>query len=270
MEHFKGFYFTQALYWICKLLGLDYYKQKEKDNDLIEDWKWINKLLGKIEQEDDKPLKPLPESVLEEYIKYPHEVFLNDGISIQTQKEFEICYSLRNDRIIIPIRDELGTLVGVKGRSLREEDIENGSKYLPDYAYSKSKILYGLNKTLPYIKSCNEVIVSESEKGIMQLWSMKNFRNGVGIAGHSLDNIQVEKLIKLNTPIVIAYDKVDKKNKKLYDEMKNSIQKAVDDLKLFTTVYIVWDTEDILEDKESPMDNWLKWEYLYKNKILIK
>ena len=54
-------------------------------------------------------------------------------ISYETQIEFEIGYDESTNRITIPIRDEISSLVGVKGRLLKEEiskPVRNGNKDL--------------------------------------------------------------------------------------------------------------------------------------------
>ena len=77
------------------------------------------------------------------------KIFKDDNIGYETQLEFEIMYDLASDRITIPIRDELGTLVGVKGRSIvNDPDVD---KYIYLEPCAKTKVLYGLYKTLPYI-----------------------------------------------------------------------------------------------------------------------
>lgn len=268
VEEFQNLYFTKALYWICKLLNIDYYYQEKEDKELITDWEWINKLLGKATDKKEL-LKPLPESVLLEYLKHPHKLFLDDNIDIPTQEKFEIGYSLRDERIIIPIRDEIGTLIGVKGRTTRPEEVEAGYKYMPLYKYPTGEILYGLDKTLEHIKERNEVVIVESEKGCLQLWSM-GLKNGIGAAGHYLSETQLIKLIRLNVPVVIAFDKVSKEKIDLYDDMKKSIKKAVKELRQYTQVSIIWDTENVLDDKQSPTDDPSKWEYLYDKKIIVK
>lgn len=269
VEQLKDLYFTHAIKSICDICGFDYYTGFNIDEGTPKLLKWLDSVESVNQESDEEMIKPIPESILNEYIKLPHKLFLQDNIDIQTQKEFEICYSLKDDRIIIPIRDELGSLIGDKGRTIHQEEVDEGRKYLPNYNYPKSKILYGLYKTLPYIKQENETIICEAEKGILQLWSMGK-KTGVAPGGHFLSDTQIEKIIKLNVPVVIAFDKVAKEREKHYIEMQRNIKKIVNDLKLFTKVYLIWDTENILEDRQSPTDNALKWQTLYNKKHLIK
>lgn len=178
-----------------------------------------------------------------------------------TQKEFEVGFSVRDECITIPIRDELENLVGVKARTIRDH-IELGiQKFWFPYPTSKSRILYGLNKTMKYIIESGEVIVVEAEKGVQQLWSM-GFKNSVGAGGHKLKEEQILKIEKLGVKIILAYDKgITPK------EIKSEANKFV----FKDSLYAIFDTDNLLMgEKMSPMDAgrdiWLRLyhEYMYK------
>jgi hypothetical protein len=71
----------------------------------------------------------------------PIRIKINKSNLVVLNKLFKIKFDLLTERIIIPIYDEIGTLVGIKGRSLDDNE-EN--KYLYIYECPKNKILYGL------------------------------------------------------------------------------------------------------------------------------
>lgn len=91
---------------------------------------------------------------------------------------FEIGYDLDSHRITFPVRDEIGTLVGIKGRALYEWQ---GDKYIYLERCAKSYILYRLWQNFEDIKKSDSVIVVESEKSVMKLYSYGYF-NAVAIA----------------------------------------------------------------------------------------
>ena len=97
-------------------------------------------------------------------------MFKEDNIDYETQQEFEIGYDECSNRITIPIRDDLGNLVGIKGRYFYRNVPSNEEKYIYLEKCAKSQILYGLYKTINYIKSANRVFVVEAEKGVHQLY----------------------------------------------------------------------------------------------------
>src|SRR5690606_25926636 len=113
------------------------------------------------------------------------------------------------------------------------------SKYFYIEPCAKSSILYGLEKTRPYIEKANEVIVVESEKSVMQLWTM-GIKNAVAISGHKLSKTQVKKLTHLNVPIVIAYDascEIGRDGKVDKDFYRNEFGKFLEQ----QTVYCIYD-----------------------------
>lgn len=262
----KQIYFTKALKWICEILGLDYYK--EEVEDLPESLK-ITKLLVEMadeltSSEEVEYLKPVPETVLKTYYPYLSKLFKDDNVGYETQLEFEIMYDLASNRVVIPIRDELGTLVGVKGRTLdNNPDID---KYIYLEPCAKTKILYGLYKTLSYIKEAGFVIVVESEKSVMKLWGA-GIKNVVAIGGHDLSKTQIEKITMLGImEVVLCYDQDvgrlenGKLDKKVY---KKEAQKFIEQLKVSAMVDL---DGTILNTKESPADDMDKFTLLFERR----
>jgi len=206
-------------------------------------------------QKEERPLKPISEKILSYYKPYLNDMFLNDGISYETQQEFEIGYDELSNRITIPIRSEIHDLVGVKGRLFKETIEEWEQKYIYLEPCARSKILYGLYKTYPYIKKEGKCYIGESEKFTLQLWSM-GYCNSVGIGGKKISSQQIEKLTRLGVDLIFCFDKdVTKK------EIENIADRFVDGV----NIYYLWDDKDILKDKESPSDSQEKFEYLLKN-----
>ena len=112
--------FPKGLNYICELIGIDYYHDFEED--IPESFKLLDMLENMDEHSselDDKPLKPISEQILTYYCKnYVNDLFYDDNISYQTQKDFEIGFDPESNRYTIPIRSELGDLVGVKRKIL--------------------------------------------------------------------------------------------------------------------------------------------------------
>jgi DNA primase len=115
--------FFNCIKWLCETLEIDYYHDFNED---IPESLRITKLIysmqrGNLDQEDDKPLKPISEKILNYYYPYVNDLFYNDGIDYLTQREFEIGYDPETNRITIPIYDEIGSFVGVKGPMFKKE-----------------------------------------------------------------------------------------------------------------------------------------------------
>lgn len=267
----KSMGFSQAKYWLCEILGIDYYSEEIEDipmslqltSDLLE----MN--LSNDIDFNDLNLAPINENILDTYYKCGNDLFLKDGISLHTQKEFEIGIDLLSERITIPIRDEIGTLVGVKGRQF-SKIAAKGEKYIYLEPCSKSKILYGLYKTDKYIREIGSCIVVESEKSVLALWE-NGYKNAISIGGHNLSRYQVEKITRLGVKeVILCYDsdvgRLDngKINKKDYlDEAK----KFIDCIKITAMVDL---ENNILGEKESPVDNMEKFKKLYENRKVLQ
>jgi len=259
VEFFKKISFFDSLKFICDCIGIDYYH--DFDEDLPESLK-LTKLILQMEQgdnsnNDEKPLKPISEKILSYYHSYVNDMFKYDGISYKTQKLFEIGYDDDSNRITIPIRDELGTLVGVKGRLFKKELDEDELKYLYIESTCRSKILYGLNITYKFIKEKQSVFIFEAEKGVLQTFSY-GYCNSIATGGKRISNHQIEMLTRLCVDIVFAFDQdVDK------DEIEELANRFVNGV----NVYAIIDKNHLLDSKESPSDNRSKWETLIKQNV---
>ena len=263
-------YITQSIKWICDICGYSFYGEIK---EIPETLKWQNEIYNMNsnngDSEENEYIKPLNECVLKYYGQYQNKMFLDDGISLLTQRDFELGYDLETHSVTIPIRDELGTLTSVKARLYKEEIMKGESKYFYLYPCAKSKILYGLYKTMSYIKQKNEVIVVESEKAVMQLWS-NNVKNAVAISGHILSRGQVSKITQLGVNVVLAYDqgvgtlennKIDKEfYKKEFDKF----------LKNQSLAFMFDKSGKILKEKESPTDNFENFKKLYADRIITR
>lgn len=251
--------FPEGLKFICQEVGISYYHDFESDiPESLKILKLVNEMSTEQTDEKEVPLKPIPVEILDYYKPYVNDLFYEDGISYSTQKEFQIGYDTETNRITIPIYSEIGDLVGVKGRLFQKEVDESECKYLYLEKCAKSKILFGLNKTLPYIKRLGVVYVVESEKGVMQLWSY-GYKNAVSTGGKNISRHQLDMLIRLGVKIVFCFDK---------DVVLDDILRISDRLPDGIPAYYMFDKDNQLTgEKESPSDNKDRWEYLLENNV---
>ena len=221
-----------------------------------------------IEEKEEIKLKPISEKVLTYYKNYVNDLFYNDGVDYSTQREFEIGFDLQTLRYTIPIRDEIGTLVGVKGRYYKKDDSEE--KYIYLEPCSKSKILFGLHKTMQYIKEKNEIIIVESEKSVLVLWS-KGIRNVVAIGGHDLSKTQVEKITRLGvSEVILCYDEdVNRQDNGIINK-KDYLKEANKFIEQLTISAMVDINGNILNRKESPCDNMDNFYKMYEDRKVLQ
>lgn len=186
-------------------------QQTKRILGLGNDWRpqYKRSLFGGIYANINRPnreiqLKAYEESVLDKYEKCGNLRFLHDGISLDAQKFWGIRFSVEDNRIIIPIRNEYSDLVGAKGRLNGDADEEN-PKYLYTIPVAMSQLLYGYSENYQYLYG-NDVILVESEKSVMQAWDF-GVRNIVALGSHSLSEKQTKLLLQLQPKkIVIAMD----------------------------------------------------------------
>lgn len=250
--------FPYGLKHICSEIGMSYYHDFEEDiPESFKILKMIEELGTELSEEKDKPLKPIDETILSYYKPYVNDLFYNDGINYLTQREFEIGYDEETNRITIPIRSDLGDLVGVKGR-LFKKDLDDGDvKYIYLEPCSKSKIIYGLFKTIKYIKSLGKIYVGESEKFPLQLWS-NGYKNSGGTGGKQLSQIQIEMIVRLGVDIIFCFDK---------DVTKQELEELADRFPDGVPLYYMFDEDNILNENESPSDDFNKWKHMVENNI---
>ena len=153
-----------------------------------------------IHRTDSSP-KTYDESILDEYLKVPNERFQRDNISLEAQMKFGIGYDVCTDRITIPIRDQHGSLMGIKGRRNYETDNEEDPKYLYLVPCQMSKTLFGYSTNYSSMYG-GTVIVFESEKSVLQCASY-GYHNAVALGSNSLSEYQAKMILSLNPQKVI-------------------------------------------------------------------
>lgn len=201
-------------------------------------------------ENDVKTLKRYDLEVLDKYPSLISELFLKDKIGAFTQFKFDIRYDYQSGRIIIPIKDDEGELVGAIGR-LNQRKVPAGvPKYYPLIAYPKKQIVFGLYENKEYIKN-NIVYVIESEKSVLAAFSM-GFHNVVAIGGSVLHPEQIQ-LIKKYMPkrIIVVLDKGLSD-----DHYKEQAERLVSNNAFYKPVigYLQANKCDLLDPLENPFD----------------
>lgn len=248
--------FPEALKFVCDIIGVDYYKPQEELPESLQILRMLKDMESSDGSEDNTPLKPISEKILSYYLQYPNLMFQKDNIQLSIQEEFEVGYDPFTNYITIPIRDELGSLVGVKGRWFGESDGIH-SKYTYIERCNKSRILYGYYQNKDYIQNSSSIYIVESEKAVMQLAGL-GIKNVVSTGGKTISKAQVELITRTGCTPILAFDQ------DVSEEELNSIANMFLD---GISVYAIIDKDHILSEKESPSDNPDHWFKLIKNNI---
>lgn len=246
--------FPQAMKKICSIIGENYYYNKVDTTPLF--IKFLDFVETGKKQEDEGKINVLPERILGQFEIIPNKKWLDEGISIEAQKYFQLGIDIDSGRIIIPIRTELGDLCGIKGRLLRDEEA-NGDKYLYIYSCPKSRILYGLWQNLKMIKEKHLIIIVESEKSVIKLYSLGY--PAVAIGGKVISDIQAELILRCDVDIILAFDEDVTDS-----ELEENVQKLIYPVKT-QKIEVIKDELHLMKTKESPCDNVNTWETLYES-----
>jgi DNA primase len=244
-----------SMKYLCHILGLsheDDHIEFKKSNAIkrIKKYKTIKK---------EYDLKILPESILNLYDKHPIQEWVDEGIDIPTQSEFEVHLDNKEKRWCFTLRDEEGNLIGRKGRTwVKDFEVLKIPKYLYYHSNGSISHLYNLHRAKRYIESENSVIIVESEKSVMKLWAM-GFKNVVAIGNKKISPFIAKQLLSLRcSNFIFALDK-----DVLFDEVCNEAKK----FKLFKNLWIIIDRNDLLDKKDSPCDEGFStWLELYSNR----
>lgn len=275
----KNISFVESLDFFAKKLGIGHVQkpkpagfnmQRYKCETLIEDkdYKKIKRIANK------KEMVELPEyndSVFNAFIDYYPESWVNDGISKETMDYFGIKMKHWDNKIVIPHRDINGRLVGIRVRSLKEWDVENGRKYMPlkydgkYYSHPTHYNMFGVYENRESIKRQKKIMLVEGEKSVLvsqTIYGEDNFT--VALMGTSISQFLVNQIVfDLGVEeVIIAFDRENKdkefmtsKDERHYKKHKQKIQKIADKFKHYCRVYSLEDDDgEYLNYKDSPVD----------------
>jgi DNA primase len=135
---------------------------------------------------------------------YSDEELLEVGLLTEHQERGTRYDRFRN-RLMIPLRDVDGRVVGFGARTLEKDGIP---KYLnsPQTAlFDKSRLLYGLDTAKRSIREAREVVIVEGYMDVMQGWQA-GFRNIVAQMGTALTGDQLRILKRYTKRFILALD----------------------------------------------------------------
>lgn len=193
----KGISFKEIISYTRNLLGANDELYRFSENKAV-----FGGFYESIKNKSNIVQKALREEILDEFKRYGNTMFLEDNIDLKTQLKFNISYSIENQCITIPIRDEIGQLIGIKARWNKRHPDENELRYYYLYPCSMSQILYGYSENYEYLEGANVVYLFESEKSVLASYSM-GYRNALAIGSASLSQKQCQLILSLHPKKVV-------------------------------------------------------------------
>lgn len=226
-------------------------------------------------------LEEYPTTVLDCFIKYYHPLWLKDGITKESMDRFSIRFSLLQNKIVIPHFDINGRLIGIRARSLEEEEIKECGKYRPIqvgnilYTHPLQFNLYGIYEHKKGIRRRRSAIIAEAEKSVMLCNGYYgDLSNCVACCGSTFNKYHISLLTNILgvNEIVVALDKE-------YDDWRTpEAKKYRQKIETMCKKYLnqasfsyIWDFDNLLEKKDSPFDRGKEvFEELYKNRVKVR
>ena len=207
----------------------------------------------------------LPSGYMNNFSDEVPKEWVDEGIDPKVMVNYEIKIDHKANRIVYPLYDNDGRLVAAKGRTRFSQYKElKIAKYQFYQKIGELDFFAGWKQALPHIQENSEVYIFEGIKSVMHVnpWGYKNC---ISSETSYLSKGQVDWLIKQGIKtVILSYDS---------DIDLAKIRKTTEQLKKFTNVYALYDSQNLLGGKDakcSPCDRGREvFEKLCQTKIKI-
>ena len=129
-----------------------------------------------------------------------------EAVGLVIRKDATSYYDRFRGRVIFPLKDHKGVVVGFSGRTLLKDEKE--AKYInsPETSlYSKSKMLYGLWENREYIRKENGIVLVEGELDMIPSWQA-GVKNVAAIKGSAFTNEQAQLIARFTKNVAMSLD----------------------------------------------------------------
>ncbi|MCD6109594.1 DNA primase [bacterium] len=136
---------------------------------------------------------------------YSRKMIALAGLAIAKNTQVDNVYDRFRARLMIPIYDHSGRIIGFGGRALKQDD---QPKYLnsPDSPiYNKSEVLYGYNFAKDSIKKNDKVILVEGYFDVI-MSNQVNITNVVATSGTALTLPQIKLIKRFTKNMIFSFD----------------------------------------------------------------
>lgn len=273
-EHLRGienFNFIDALYNVIEILDIkeNFFEQEEKNI-------YQSKRNYLTRKNNNIPYCTYEKNIMNFFDFYLPYEWAKDGLTLEELKKFNVRYYSSENQMIIPHYSINEDLVGIRIRAFNEEDIIKG-KYRPlklenkIYSHPLSQFCYGLWNNKDNIQKTQKAVIVEGEKSVL-LGEQLEYNNLIASCGSNISKVQIQQLINCGAKeIIIAFDKEykdnkDKKNEKYYNKLYSLAYKY----RLYCNMSFIFDFNNILKEKQSPIDNSIEeFKFLMEKRIKL-
>lgn len=252
-----GLNFIDAIHELAKVVGLkvpnqvDEKPEKKKENIVLEDSLILAKkyyqarlktsaeaikylksrgLTGEIAKQFSIGFAPGGWNNLNEVFKdYDNDVLIKSGLINKNEKGKR--YDRFRNRIMFPIYNTKGQLVGFGGRVIDEKDSPKYYNSPETSLFQKSYELYGLLAARKSIRDKGYVLVVEGYMDVVSL-AQHGISNAVATLGTATTSFHIQKLIRYTSEIIFCFDGDEAGKSAAWRAMQNSLTSVTDEVQL--------------------------------------
>ena len=161
--------------------------------------------------------------------KYEDESLVKAGLVVRNEKGKH--YDRFRNRIIFPIYNDKGKIIGFGGRIIDPEDTPKYYNSPETPLFQKSYELYGLLASRKPIREKGYVLVVEGYMDVVGL-AQNGIRNTVATLGTATTAFHIKKLIRYTQEIVFCFDGDNAGRSAAWRAMNNSLVSVTDNIQL--------------------------------------
>ena len=153
------------------------------------------------------------------------EILIKSGLA-RKNKDNKL-FDVFRDRLMFPIKDRKGRVVGFGGRVMNPDD---QPKYLntgETPVFQKSRELYGLYEALEFRKDLKEIFVVEGYMDSIAMYE-HGMTNSVATLGIATNRFHIQKLLQIVNEIVFCFDGDDAGRGAAWGALKNVLPSVTD------------------------------------------
>lgn len=166
--------FQQAFKFACEITNYDPKQNRNSHSGMFDyyatdDWEILERFTPVEFPEEEEQV--YNNNLLNLYSDLYYEGWIDEHISVESMKKYNIKYDIVNERIIIPHYNIDGELIGIRCRNLNPYA---NAKYCPIqidgkwFCHALSNHLYGLNNNKTQISRLKKAFIAEGEKAVLQ------------------------------------------------------------------------------------------------------
>lgn len=189
-------YYYQELYKPTSVIAQNYIKKRKLNKKSLEDFhigysKDFNSMISYLKDKYNQKLSD--------------ELLINSGLAGMSNDKI---YDVQFERLVFPIYNQMGQVVGFSGRILTDnKDLAKYKNTRATSVFDKSKLIFGLYQAIKSkgIENYDSILLVEGQIDVIMLHQY-GFNNAVATLGTAFTEGHALQLRRINKNIIICYD----------------------------------------------------------------